>query len=239
MKGPSFLELARQALSSTRRGYNLLAPKFEETIYATPLEWIEASLNRVEERFGTPAQGQGLDLACGTGRGARALKPYCARVDGIDFSAGMLEQAARMSHGMGGLEWICSDLQGLELSPNRYDRIVTYGAWGHILPSFRRQLLSEVVDSLKPGGVFLTLTANEPGIWEKRYWYYLVFDFAIWLRNRIWFEEFHMYYRLNSTDRLIACLREVLATRVGYNLYSEALDGFEEHPLKLVMVQRL
>jgi SAM-dependent methyltransferase len=238
MKGPSFFELARQALTSTRRGYNLLAPKFEQTIYATPLEWIEASLQRVEERFGAPTIGHGLDLACGTGRGARALKPYCEKVDGIDFSAGMLEQAAKMSRGLDGLEWICSDLHGLELPSNRYDRIVTYGAWGHILPSFREQLLSEVVDSLKPGGVFLTLTANEPGILEKRFWYYLIFDFAIWLRNRIWFEEFHMYYRLNSTDRLIACLGDVLATREGYSLEAEGLVGFEGHPLKLVTVHR-
>ena len=238
MNGPSFLELARQALTSTRRGYNLLAPKFEQTTYATPLEWIDQSLKRVEERFGSPSRAHGLDLACGTGRGARALKTYCQRVDGIDFSAGMLEQAARMSDGLQGLEWICSDLHGVELHPRRYDRIVTFGAWGHILPNFRQQLLTEVVDSLKPGGVFLTLTSDEPRIWEKRFWDFLIFDLAIWIRNRIWFEEFHMYYRLNYTDRLINCLEDVLSGRAEYDLDAEPLAGFEELPIKLVTVHR-
>ena len=135
-----------------------------------------------------------------------------------------------MSDGLQGLEWICSDLHGVELHPRRYDRIVTFGAWGHILPNFRQQLLTEVVDSLKPGGVFLTLTSDEPRIWEKRFWYFLIFDLAIWIRNRIWFEEFHMYYRLNYTDRLINCLEDVLSGRAEYDLDAEPLAGFEELP---------
>jgi SAM-dependent methyltransferase len=238
MNGPTFFELARQALTNTRRGYDLLAPKFEHTMYATPLDWIDSSLKRVEERFSLSSEGRGLDLACGTGRGVRALRQYCDHVDGLDFSVGMLEEAARLSHGIEGVEWICSDLHDLDLKANHYDRIVTYGAWGHILPSFRKHLLSEIVDSLKPGGVFLTLTSNEPRIWEKRFWYYLFFDLAIWVRNRIWFEEFHMYYRLNSTDRLIASLYEALETRSGYSLESEPLSDFEELPLRLVTIHR-
>jgi len=35
-RGPTFLELARQGLSSTRRGYDLLAPKFDDTPFRTP-----------------------------------------------------------------------------------------------------------------------------------------------------------------------------------------------------------
>ena len=34
--GPTFWELARQALSSTTRGYDLLAPKFDVTPFRTP-----------------------------------------------------------------------------------------------------------------------------------------------------------------------------------------------------------
>ena len=35
-QGPTFWELARQALSSTQRGYDLLAPKFDFTPFRTP-----------------------------------------------------------------------------------------------------------------------------------------------------------------------------------------------------------
>ena len=35
-EGPTFAELARQALSSVERGYDLLAPKFDRTPYRTP-----------------------------------------------------------------------------------------------------------------------------------------------------------------------------------------------------------
>ena len=34
--GPTFFELARQVLSSTERGYDLLAPKFDLTWFRTP-----------------------------------------------------------------------------------------------------------------------------------------------------------------------------------------------------------
>ena len=40
-QGPTFLELARQALSSTERGYDLLASKFDYTPFRTPNEIIE------------------------------------------------------------------------------------------------------------------------------------------------------------------------------------------------------
>ena len=35
-KGPTFWELAVQALSSTEHGYDLLAPKFDYTPFRTP-----------------------------------------------------------------------------------------------------------------------------------------------------------------------------------------------------------
>lgn len=236
---PTFLELARQALSSTQRGYDLLAPKFEQTPYATPIEWVKSALARVEERSPLAThEAHGLDLACGTGRGVRVLRRYCSTVDGLDFSEGMLEQARRFSAGFSGLYFRRADLHDLELPPGRYDRIITFGAWGHILPSFRHRLLEQVVEGLAPGGVFLTLTSDEPTFREKRFWFYLIFDLAICIRNLLWFDEFHMYYRLNSTRMLMASLGEVLGDKEGYELDCEPLPGFETVPLALVSVRR-
>ena len=236
---PSFFELARQAFSDTHRGYDLLAPKFEETPYATPIEWLRASLVRTDERYPLSAEEtRGLDLACGTGRAVRMLRRSCEEVVGIDFSSGMLEQAQRFSRGYDGVSYRLCDLQELSIAPESFDRIVTFGAWGHILPSFRERLLHQIVGALRPGGTFVTLTTDEPVFGEKRFWFYLLFDLAIRIRNLIWFGEFHMYYRLNSTARLMRELALVLKGRQDFQLSAEPLPGFEETPLALVVVYR-
>ncbi|MEM1350576.1 MAG: class I SAM-dependent methyltransferase, partial [Myxococcota bacterium] len=94
-KGPSFFELAEQALTSTTRGYDLLAPKFEHTPFRTP----DAVLGPLAEVIGPDASIEAaLDICCGTGAAMAVLRPKCtSHVTGIDLSQGMLEQAqARM-----------------------------------------------------------------------------------------------------------------------------------------------
>src|SRR4051794_37685152 len=61
--GPTFWELAVQALSSTERGYDLLAPKFDYTPFRTP----DFILSRVREHLQTLSPiAAGLDICCGT-----------------------------------------------------------------------------------------------------------------------------------------------------------------------------
>lgn len=233
---PTFWELARQALSNTSRGYDLLAPKFEATSYATPVELVELSLERVESHFPVPTglEAQGADLACGTGRAARALCCYCSGVDGFDFSRGMLDQAEAMSSGLP-CSWHLQDLGKLSLSVGKYHRVVTFGAWGHVLPLFRNRVLRQTLEALAPGGVFLTLTADEPNWRERRFWFNLAFDTGMRVRNRLWPGEFHMYYGLNNTASLVKHLREVAS--------EDFLVIIDKHPLlpsalSLLMVRR-
>ena len=69
-QGPSFLELARQALSSTEQGYDLLAPKFDYTPFRTP-DWI---LETVADRLRPMGPFDGvLDVCCGTGAAMHAI----------------------------------------------------------------------------------------------------------------------------------------------------------------------
>src|SRR5437764_11057418 len=88
-RGPTCLELAAQALSSTRKGYDLLAPKFDYTPFRTP----DAILAAVAAQLRPLGPfGSGLDVCCGTGAGMRLLRPLCReRVVGIDVSQGMLK----------------------------------------------------------------------------------------------------------------------------------------------------
>src|SRR5438105_12164817 len=91
--GPTFFELLRQALASTERGYDMLAPKFDRTPFRTP----DLLLEPMARAIGPPQSiDSALDVCCGTGAAMRQLRPLCReRVVGIDFSAGMLEEAAR------------------------------------------------------------------------------------------------------------------------------------------------
>jgi len=235
MEGPTFWELARQALSSTRRGYDLLAPKFEFTEYATPIEQIEAALDRAETVLPTGTNAVGADIACGTGRGARVLRNYCSQVVGYDFSAPMLEQASRLASPTEGFEWCREDLATLELSSDTFDRIVTFGAWGHILPSMRPRLLGQILAALRPGGAFVTITADDPSVFSKRFWYILFFDLAIIVRNLLWWDEFHMYYSLNSTEKLVQLLR---TAPKSFDLQVEKFTDRDDSPLTLVILSR-
>lgn len=87
-QGPTLRELAVQALSSIEHGYDLLAPKFDETPFRTPdsiLDAVASALDRVGPF------DHGLDLCCGTGAGMRVLRELCrGSVTGVDISAGML-----------------------------------------------------------------------------------------------------------------------------------------------------
>src|SRR5713101_6986048 len=60
--GPTFFELAEQALSSTERGYDLLAPKFDHTPFRTPDEVLDRVVEQLRP-LGPFASA--LDVCCG------------------------------------------------------------------------------------------------------------------------------------------------------------------------------
>src|SRR5262245_30289642 len=92
-QGPTFWELAVQAMSSTERGYDLLAPKFDYTPFRTPDVILEPIATHLAS---TGPVANALDICCGTGAAMRVLRPLCTeRVTGIDVSAGMLAEARR------------------------------------------------------------------------------------------------------------------------------------------------
>ncbi|RPK68174.1 hypothetical protein EES43_01860 [Streptomyces sp. ADI96-02] len=210
-QGPTVRELAVQALSSTERGYDLLAPKFDRTPYRTPDRVLDA-VTRALAPLGPFAAG--LDVCCGTGAGMDVLRTVCREhVTGVDFSAGMLARA-RTVHPPAGdgpaVHWVRADARALPFRPS-FDLALSFGAFGHFLPRERPGLFAEVHGALRPGGLFAFPIGAPPPVGSRAYWSFLGFDAAMRVRNALWHPEFIMYYR---TFRLPDVLDDL--TRTGF-----------------------
>jgi len=188
-RGPSPRELARQALSSVERGYDLLAPKFDHTPFRTPDGVLDATASALRP---LGPFGRGLDVCCGTGAGLGVLESVCrGPVTGVDFSAGMLAEARRAYPDAG---WVRADVRALPFA-GAFDLAVSFGAFGHFLPTERPGLLAHVYRALRPGGVFAFPVPAPPPVTSRSYWALLGFDLVMRVRNAVWRPPFVMYYR--------------------------------------------
>ena len=193
-QGPTFCELAVQVLSSTERGYDLLAPKFDHSPFRTPY-WLLDAVEDAVRPLG-PFQA-GLDLCCGTGAGVRVLRKLCTeRVAGVDFSAGMLAVARSACQGGAApaVNWVRADARALPFGP-AFDLAVSFGAFGHFLPTELPGLFRQVYAALRPSGRFVFPVGAPPRVGSRLYWGLWGFDLAMRLRNTFWRPPFVMYYR--------------------------------------------
>lgn len=183
--GPTFWELARQALSSTERGYDLLAPKFDVTPFRTPDEFLKRARAHIDENV--PC-GRLLDLCCGTGAVLETLD-YDDAV-GLDRSQGMLDLARE---NVPSASYVRADV----LRPpfdGGFDLVTCFSALGHILPADEERFVRAVRSCLRPGGHFVFATGRTPPVTSGAYWLCRGFNAAMHLRNAIWSPPFVMYY---------------------------------------------
>jgi ubiquinone/menaquinone biosynthesis C-methylase UbiE len=205
--GPSFFELARQALSSTERGYDLLAPKFDYTPFRTP-DWLLESVMQQLKPL-APFESA-LDLCCGTGAGMRWLLPTCRQgVIGVDFSAGMLHVCRERLAGLPGAPrfLVHADVLSLPFGPE-FDLATCFGALGHILPRDEPRFIAEVFRVLKPGGRFAFVTSFLPPFWSRRYLFSRLFNAAMHTRNALLSPPFIMYYLTFRLPDVLRMLNE-------------------------------
>ncbi|MFE0100706.1 class I SAM-dependent methyltransferase [Streptomyces sp. NPDC059009] len=224
-QGPTLRELTVQALSSIEHGYDLLAPKFDHTPFRTPDRMLDAVAETLRP---LGPFGSGLDVCCGTGAGTRVLRPLCReRVTGVDFSAGMLVAARESADGesqVPALSWVRADARALPFAP-AFDLAVSFGAFGHFLPSERPALFAGVHRALRPGGLFAFPVGAPPLRRHPLYWTLLGFDVAMRVRNLLWRPTFVMYYRTFP----LGGVREDLA-RAGFTVALHPLEEFGRRP---------
>lgn len=192
-QGPTFFELARQALSSTEHGYDLLAPKFDHTPFRTPQFIIDG----VEQSLASEGPFRdGVDLCCGTGIGVEMLQRLCTRtVVGVDFSQGMLSQANQsLNPGDGSSVGFCRcDVLNLPFA-GAFDIAVSFGAFGHVLPRDEVRFVQQINHVLKSGGIFAFVSHEMPSMANTTYWFARGFNLAMHIRNAIIRPSFIMYY---------------------------------------------
>lgn len=208
--GPSFWELAEQALSSTERGYDLLAPKFDGTPFCTPPQLLDACERYL--RQGAPP-GRSLDVCCGTGVGLLMLRRVTkTSVTGVDFSRNMLEQARVRVAQARDVSLIRADARKLDLLPElqqRFDCVTCFGALGHIRAHESERFLAGLFGCLAPGGRLVLVTAEHPPVLSIGWLAARTYNAVTHLRNMLIKPAFHMYYLSFTWPRLGDQLRQV------------------------------
>lgn len=229
--GPSLFELARQGLSSTRKGYDLLAPKFDKTPFRTP----DPVLDQVAQVLGGRGPvARGLDVCCGTGAGMGMLREVCTQeVVGIDYSEGMLAEAARQWGSLKdpAMTLVHGDALGMEFE-SEFDVVTCFGAFGHFQEYQQPALLQAIHRALVPGGRFAFVTIRAQGPADGLWWIYKGFNAVMRVRNRVIKPEFIMYY-LNFTVPQILPMFE----RVGFEIVLYDVD-WDRRPYKIAVATK-
>lgn len=232
--GPTFRELMEQALSSTERGYDLLAPKFDHTPFRTP----DQVLAKIADRVGPPRSiDSAVDVCCGTGAAMRFLRPLCReQLVGADVSRGMMQEAARRladAPGEAPIRFVRADALRMPFE-EQFDLATCFGAFGHILEEDEPRFVASVARVLRPGGRFVFVTTEKPPLTSPGLWLARGFNAAMRVRNALIKPEFIMYY---LTFLLPRCQR--LLEGQGFEV--EVQEGVFDRPfgaLKLVIATR-
>lgn len=113
--------------------------------------WREEMLRRLEAEL--PERGTVVDLGCGTGTFALALKQRRpdAQVVGVDGDEEILARA-RAKRGAEGIEWREGLAQQLPVAAQSADAVTTSLVLHHLLPEDKRKALAEAKRVLVPSG---------------------------------------------------------------------------------------
>jgi len=175
-QGPTLRELARQGLSSTRQGYDLLAPKFDYTPFRTPDEVLDA----VRERLRPQAPFDSvLDLCCGTGA---AILAEARRRLGLADHVGSPEVAL-----------VSADVLELPYA-EEFDLVTCFGAFGHIPRTEERRFVRNIHRALRPGGRFAFVTHRMPPPLSPMWLFGRGYNAVTHLRNLLVRPAFVMFY---------------------------------------------
>lgn len=149
---------------ATDRGASL----FDER-YASTESYYGRSIRPEMARFlqTTNVSGwEALDLGCGEGRYSIALADRGCHVTAVDRSVVGVRKLADAAAAKGlSIEAFCEDVAELDFGTEQYDLIVFPTILDHLEEPGRSEVVQEIRQTLRPGGVFFgcVLTQSDPG----------------------------------------------------------------------------
>ena len=209
---PTIWELIWQSLHDVEKGYDLLAAKFDRSAYITPEKILRPFFQRLSEEGPFT---DGLDVCCGTGAATIHLAPLCSgQVVGVDLSQAMLQQAAQKFDRLGLNHVQLQQANALKIDfKDRFDLVVSFGAFGHILEREEVVFLQNIFEGLRSGGKFCFITTRTLPWYSMSHFLQRVFNGIMHVRNLVIRPKFIMYY---LTFRLPA-IKEKLE-QVGFSV---------------------
>lgn len=138
--------------------FDQLADRFRNS-----LEPTDVRLRALKGALG-PLNGQRiLDLGCGKGRFARALKNCGADVIGLDVSSAMLREAP-------GLSRVRASARRVPLASCQFDAVVAVEVIQHLPTRALDDVLAEARRALRPGGTLAIIDRNLGALDARRTW---------------------------------------------------------------------
>lgn len=124
-----------------------------EEFLATGEREIDAVLGYVAGLPVEPGRGRALDFGCGIGRLTRALARHFERVDGIDISPTMLEQARRVNADVPNCRFTRETSTRLPFESGTFDFVYSALVLQHMESELALAYVGEFVRTLEPGGL--------------------------------------------------------------------------------------
>jgi SAM-dependent methyltransferase len=123
----------------------------------------DVRLRGVVDRLWPLAGRRILDLGCGKGRFAMALRERGASVVGLDLSAAMLDQAK-------GIDRVRASARRLPFRPASFDGVVAVEIFEHLAPGSLDLVCGELRRVLRPGGKLVIVDKNVCSWNARRPW---------------------------------------------------------------------
>jgi malonyl-CoA O-methyltransferase len=142
-----------------QEGYDLWAGIYDSE--DNPLIVIEQQ--QIETVLGPVAGLRILDVGCGTGRHSLRLAQAGAEVTGVDFSAGMLDQARRKP-GADHVRFVHHDILSLPFDDGEFDRVLCALALEHVRDL--RAAFGEMRRVVRPAGRII-VSEMHPAMWLR------------------------------------------------------------------------